>query len=373
MFRVCPACGALDWASLPAMPGGRSMLSDGRVIGRPLDRVACQACGYAGHAHALGMDDLAAFYDDDYDLSLQDEQAAQARGAFYLGQIETLLDTWRAARVLEFGCGSGAFLDMLNRKWGCERATGTELAAQLAHRASQREGLEVVQGASERHDGQGAYDLCLSINVIEHAQDPLPFLLSARRAIKADGRVLVICPNGDAPSQELLFIDHVSSFSAKSLVQLARQAGLAWEKGYPLPGNADFQAHLFRPAQVSVEPLPPEPVTVSEREHYLRSWIGLEESVRARLAQAGQGPRYAVFGCGELSQLLNCYAPALLYGAECFVLDRPAFDTYLGKPVRASDAPDLPRVLLVAVHRAGAATVAARLRERGFHPILLEI
>ncbi|WP_067757683.1 hypothetical protein [Orrella dioscoreae] len=52
-----------------------------------------------------------------------------------------------------------------------------------------------------------------------------------------------------------------------------------------------------------------------------------------------------------------------------------AFSAYagLGKPVRALDAPDLRRIVFVAVHRAGAATVVARLRERGFHPFLLEI
>lgn len=100
--------------------------------------------------------------------------------------------------VLEIGCGSGVFLDMLRKK-GIE-AVGLEFNGEAIRKASCR-GLKVHQQKIEDHANENCeiYDVVVFFQVLEHIVDVKGFIEGALKVLKRDGALFVSVPNNDGP------------------------------------------------------------------------------------------------------------------------------------------------------------------------------
>jgi hypothetical protein len=207
-------------------------------------------------------------------------------------------------------------------------------------------------------------DVVVAINTAEHVEDPIEFLRLLGACIAPGGRLVIICPDGDQPSVELLIYDHVHSFSRRALHRVAQHAGftIARHEGSP-EALGTFQALvLTRDAGGVAEPDVPQSL-VNDRQRYFQAWRDLDASL---LARCPPGVRIEAFGAGEAAGLLRIYAPQTWARVACVTLDGGKGE-YAGLPVSdyTSLKPDATRAFLLALRPAVQAMLSARLEADG--------
>ncbi len=139
--------------------------------------------------------------------------------------IERQAALGRPLRILEVGCGTGSNLELLKRYGTVDAIEPDEPARALA---SQRSGLPVKGGLLP--DGvaleDGAYDLIVLLDVLEHIPDDKGTLAALRGKLAAGGKLMVTVPA--APwmwSAHDLAHHHQRRYTAGSLTKVFQAAG----------------------------------------------------------------------------------------------------------------------------------------------------
>lgn len=132
--------------------------------------------------------------------------------------------------VLDYGCGSGAFLALLRDEYGVAKVEGLEISEPAREVAINRYSLDVAPSPEALH--QEVYDFVLLLEVIEHVPDPVKFFASVSARVPIGGYVLIttpavdnfigrraqICSHYTAPS-------HLNLFTVKALQVLLDRSG----------------------------------------------------------------------------------------------------------------------------------------------------
>ena len=235
-LESCPACEsarvvALGLHKLPAAVAGRRT---GFVSG-------CEECGLVFVNPLPPADALAAMYgpQGEWGLARTDEHSATETGAAPAGSgtwprlfdaIRDDLDVTRppaGARVLDFGCGRGKFLDVLKR---CAWETfGIEPAMDAAFSRHQR--LTTVPA-------QPTFDLVIAHHVLEHVTNPLALLRQFAAAARPGGHLFVAVPRLDTLPMHrdyryVLSRVHVTAYTSACMDGLLRRAG--WQPVHTPP------------------------------------------------------------------------------------------------------------------------------------------
>jgi len=376
---ACPVCGSPETVDLPVPNSVRAMISDGRLMPRPLRRRSCCNCGYGFHTIAPTSRDLLEIYGTKYSIGLRDVEAGHKRALAYGSQISDFLQAHLGpgrsiSSLVEFGSGSGHLLNYLAEQWKCKVVTGVEPSAQLVDYSRRHAAQDawIEESFAEAFDPQGTeYDLCVSVNVVEHAASPADFLRACRNVVSGEGIVAVICPDGELATSELLFYDHISSFTVCSMKLCAEEAGLGLAESSALTGPLrGFRIYLMRPNSEHGEISSIAGSALAKaRAEFMGNWRELESSV---LAAFGARP-YAIFGTGEFADLLAAYSPGVVERARCFVVDKPIEEMCHGKPAVSTEAflggADIPLLAAVNLHSwPGLCARFGNYRRDIFHP-----
>lgn len=148
-------------------------------------------------------------------------------------QIKSLGVAGRCA--IDFGSGDGQLCHEL-REAGWSDVIGLDVSRARVERARQRyPGIRFYdRPLSETDVPEGAADLCVMDNVIEHLADPKAILQGLRPYVRPSGQIVVITPNmesgvfrflGSRWTPELAPHAHVFLFTPSSLRQLIADAG----------------------------------------------------------------------------------------------------------------------------------------------------
>jgi SAM-dependent methyltransferase len=226
----CPACGSRRLAVLGVHRLQRS------IAGRRTGLVSgCEACGLVFVNPPPSDEDLAARYaptgewarerpEDAAPALLVDKKPGSGSWPELFAAVRDDIDVTRppaGARALDFGCGRGKFLDVLQ---ACGWETfGIEPASDAAFARHQR--LSDVPAAP-------AFDLIVVHHVLEHVVDPLALLRQFAAAARPGALLLIAVPRLDTLPVHgdygyVISRVHVTAYTAACLTGLLARAGWA--------------------------------------------------------------------------------------------------------------------------------------------------
>ncbi|MBI4895172.1 MAG: class I SAM-dependent methyltransferase [Candidatus Aenigmarchaeota archaeon] len=146
--------------------------------------------------------------------------------------IESSLGSLKGKRILDIGCGTGLFLDVMT-KFGAV-PDGLEISKPLAEYTAKRLGIKVFTEDFMGFSSDYRYDVITMFDLIEHIKNPLDMLQRAKELLNKGGIILVFTPNYRSIAFEILknnsnlYIptDHLLFFSKKTVDFLAKTLGM---------------------------------------------------------------------------------------------------------------------------------------------------
>lgn len=356
----CPLCDGVTVALEPPH-ASRAMLSDGRILPKPLRKVSCLACGATSHRERLSESEVQAIYGKEYALAATAPAADAVRAAHYAAWIGDGLPMPRS--VLEVGCGSGALLRRLASEWHGTTFLGFDPAAPHSSdpRVVLKRGfLEILESETR------TFDLIVAVNVIEHSHDPAHFLATLAPRLADGGTLVIVCPAATPPNVELLFYDHLWTLTPAALAAAAKPAGLTLSRHQLAPAAiGDFQMVWFQKGRIAE--VDADRDQLKARQDYLRAWHDLDQRLAKRVPH---GLPLWIFGAGQAAALVRAYAPETWQRAGCLMLDDVSEAWTLDKPVKPYDNRGASRhAVLIATAARAQGAVAKRLADDGFMPI----
>jgi len=152
----------------------------------------------------------------------------------------------RCRRVLDIGCGSGYFLDLLRNRLPDVEAFGFEFNSDMANLVRSK-GHNVFEGASAEivlnTQKAESFDAVCIFQLLEHVSDPMELFRVAQRLLKPDGVLIVAVPDNAGPVK----------YFATALTELPPHHLSRWRA-------STFRAALprlgFKIQRIAYEPLP---------------------------------------------------------------------------------------------------------------------
>ena len=141
------------------------------------------------------------------------------------------IEKFRNKVVLDFGCGGGSFLDLIK---GVAAKTIAVEPFIGYHKSLRERGHDVYCSIDECKAFTGSVDIIISFGVIEHINDPLSYLQSARELLVKGGKMYIETDNLDDILVKLDFKEfgpfyyrtvHSWYFDGKGLAGLCNTAG----------------------------------------------------------------------------------------------------------------------------------------------------
>ena len=128
-------------------------------------------------------------------------------------------------KLLEVGCGNGAFLKSFSSKYPSWKLSGLELTNK--NKAT----VEAIPGVSKLHLGQiedlkEHFDIIVLFFVLEHIPDPVNYFKNCLKILNSNGLILIQVPNLEDSIFDILIADHCTHFSMESLEVVLKTSGL---------------------------------------------------------------------------------------------------------------------------------------------------
>jgi 2-polyprenyl-3-methyl-5-hydroxy-6-metoxy-1,4-benzoquinol methylase len=158
-------------------------------------------------------------------------------------------------RILDFGCGTGGFLDLA--KLSGSKVAGVELEKALQALFKEK-GLNVFPNLEAAQKEGSKWDLITAFHVVEHLPDPKYMLRELASLLSDEGELIIEVPNSNDALLTLYdnkafqnftyWSQHLYLFNQKTLSELVKQAGLKlnWIKHvqrYPLSNHLYWLAN----------------------------------------------------------------------------------------------------------------------------------
>lgn len=256
-------------------------------------------------------------------------------------------------RALDFGCGNGRFLKALGLAYPQWRLSGVEFDEKYRAIVESLPGVEKLY-ADPLSTLPVNFDLISLIHVLEHIENPIPFLKEIQSKLSVEGLLFVELPSYKSNPFELLIVDHATHYSLESIQWTLGQAGFStlvssskWvSKEMSILGCAADKAALSSPSN--------SPGSVEAA----ISWIQ-HVAIEARRAR-NNANTFGIFG----TSIAGTWLATELGDAPDFFVDEDQNrigHTHMGIPICApSDVPDAS-VVFVAQPACISAQIAARL------------
>src|ERR1700722_7043310 len=180
--------------------------------------------------------DLITLYSQPYDAKMEQwrKLGAVDKGANIAKICEPIYSEF--CNVLEVGCGTGAVLEELAKRWATPKFSGVEIGDSLSKSREWFEDRIVVCGYDgvTLPYGDSVFDFVYATHVLEHVTDERNFLRELRRVAKRYIFVEVPCELHLRASyknlQPTLNIGHINAYTPESFVLTLETSGLRVEQ-----------------------------------------------------------------------------------------------------------------------------------------------
>jgi SAM-dependent methyltransferase len=230
----CHLCAARDWSPLVEAPDQ----SPGS-LGLWFVVVQCQRCGLCFTNPRPGPTSIGQFYQPDYKpyrfrakIGRGGRQTRTSHGRVRYGSQLLELPRQGERRLLDFGCGAGAFLERMHHcGWN---VIGLDFSASAVHQIQSKLGLPVLLGSLPHPElTPNSFEVITMWQSLEHVHQPLEVLRQARELLVPGGRLLVTTPNIDSQAFRwfgpawygLDLPRHLTHFSLVTLPVMLERAG----------------------------------------------------------------------------------------------------------------------------------------------------
>jgi 2-polyprenyl-3-methyl-5-hydroxy-6-metoxy-1,4-benzoquinol methylase len=217
----CPLCDGPHWSLLTEAPD----LTPGGS-GLWFAVVRCRDCGLCYTNPRPDAATIRQFYPPIYATHQAPHPARHSR------RRGPTFPVFGQGRLLDFGCGGGAFLGQMHRQgW---RVTGVDICEEAVTRARGELGLPALAGTLPHPElPEASFDAITMRQSLEHVHAPLEVLQAAHRLLAPGGRLFVAVPNIDSAAfrwcgPAWIGLDlprHLTHFTPRTLRQMLEAAG----------------------------------------------------------------------------------------------------------------------------------------------------
>ena len=219
------------------------ILFDKDRYGVQLSFVLCKNCSVVRSLNKMSDEDLSSFYANEYrklyfDMEIPKtnliEGEQRPRGRAIIGILNKSGELFVDRMVLEIGAGAGGILDEFHINGGI--TTAIEPSVQYCEYMRAETKHTVIEGMlSDSEDARflgNKYKVIVISHVLEHVNDPLDFLIKARKLLSDDGVIYIEVPSltkiGLSNDRFLDFfhVAHPWTFSKNGLLRLCYEVGL---------------------------------------------------------------------------------------------------------------------------------------------------
>jgi SAM-dependent methyltransferase len=257
----CPLCGSIRYRSEHRGPDYFMRLPG------MFQLVRCAECGLIYQNPRPPLDRIERYYPDQYGSYSSAQAGLRAQRGMLRWVIERgqrkrsrLVDRAIPAvrgqprRLLDIGCASGLFLEMMQCYPGWQ-VEGVEPNSTAARATSERLGIPVFNGPFERaRYPDAAFDAITMWDVLEHLHEPLASLRELRRILRPGGVLFIRVPNAASYVAQLCgrywsgydLPRHMTLFTPRTLARALGQAGFRERLCYYTSGSYLAVLHSLR-------------------------------------------------------------------------------------------------------------------------------
>lgn len=290
-----------------------SITTDGNILKKKLNKVQCFDCGLFYNPNPIKI--------DNYHRSSGNSKWDIQRHKDIAKNISKLINRtfFSKKKILSLEIGGGNyltshFLSEFNNKLS---VTSIEPYPENKPPKSKAEFLKLK---IEDYVPKKKFDFIFSNNVIEHQSNPEKYLRDIDYLLSNNGFVLVCCPTQTKITNETLFIDHFFHFSEQSLRIIANKVGFAIDKQFISSWDPFTHCYLLKKTkkQKKIKNYISPKIAIKFRKSIIETYRHLDNQILDKIKNFKDS--IYLFGAGEFSQLIRCYAPKFFKGLNSIVV-----------------------------------------------------
>jgi SAM-dependent methyltransferase len=330
----CIVCNSQEFTALPTPSNISSMLTDGTILEASyFNKLECNKCGFVFSKDPNAL--LKAHnYMDDYDLHNRPTSLAyeEKRVESYARVLKDHITNKSDFSFLEIGCGYGGFLQAIKKFIKLDRYIGLEPSKIAASKIGSE--ITIINSLFPTDKLQEKFDLIYHMHVFEHVLNPDEFVEEIKNSLNEDGEAVFVVPASEQVFNEILFVDHIWSWTKENVVNFLEKHGLEVTKSFHTFSETSGEHVNWIFAKKPKFPIKKsaikhlDPKISDQRKEYLRKWSLLNQNLTARLPLSGE---VAVFGASEWALLLRTFSPTVWSRISLVTVDGCQDSEYLGK------------------------------------------
>lgn len=229
----CHICsGALS--TLPWGTSYRQVTSDCRPWDTALNIGICERCGAVQKPSTekwlVDMDRLYAGYHIYSQADGEEQKVGFNESGVGVARSERIVDFLlsnglikESGKLLDFGCGNGAFLRAFRKEVDSWQLFGLELDDRY------RDLIEAIPETklltTPITEIQDKFEAVVMVHALEHIPNPVSFLQEVHKILSTDGIILIEVPNFEKSPFDILIADHSTHFTPAVLKNVVESAG----------------------------------------------------------------------------------------------------------------------------------------------------